>query len=644
MVKSHKKKSKKAHKAHKSHGSGESQSQGRQEPHSKTGASKSHHDTHKRKRSTRANDSFMWKTISIILAVFLIASIATGGFGMSATGNSIQNSADSITDQLSEKGIITPEQAQQTNDLIVEALTASDGKDSSQKGNEPVGDKLSVELYAMSQCPYGVQAEDAIIPAVKDLGEENFDLQIEYIATDNGDGTFQSLHGQPEVEGNIVQLCAGEHAPEKHLEFIQCMNENQDNIPDNWKSCAQDLNMPIDNIKSCYEGEKGKELLRTSLEKAQDADASASPTIFINGEEYNGGREELDFKRAFCSEFGENKPDACADIPEAIKFEMTVVNADDCENCNPEQIVATTKQLFPGVEIREVKATSEEGEKLIQKYDLEKAPSYIFAPEVTGTEMWKDEQFQQSFKEHDDGSYRLLDQVTGATYHLDEEKRDEQEALLENYPEANLEALDYSGDKPRLDYFVMAFCPYGNPADEAASELHELFGDKVEIVPHYIISSAGDNIQSLHGEQEGNQGVRELCALEELGKEAYFDFTLTVNDKCSSDNADSCWTDAAEAAGVDANAIEQCYEENRLEYAEQQDSLIQSIKTERQGQLTSPSASPTFLINGETYSGDRDADSLKSALCSEFGDAPAECEETLETNGSAASQPTDAAC
>ncbi|MGM5480872.1 MAG: hypothetical protein ACQESE_00510 [Nanobdellota archaeon] len=647
MVKSHKKKNNKTHTTHESHSSGGSHSHDSHKSHAKK-SSPSHHSTtkHKAKKpsSNEAQNAFAWKTISVIMAILLIASIATSGFGITASADDIRSSADDITSTLTEKGIITPSQADQTNSVIVETLSATEKKEKPSKSSGSVDEKVPVELYVMSQCPYGVQAEDAIIPAIQDLGEENFDLQIEYIATDNGDDTFSSLHGQPEVEGNIVQLCAEEHAPEKHLDFISCMNKDMNAIPGNWESCAKDMNMPVEEIRTCYEGDEGNNLHRASLQRAQAADASGSPTIYIGGERYNGGREELDFKRAFCAEFENEKPAACADVPEPVKFEMTVLNSEECDNCNPGQIVATTEQLFPGVEIREVEATSEKGQEMIEKYDLEMAPAYIFAPEVINTEIWKDEQFQLSFKEHSDSSYRLLDQVTGATYYLDEEKRAEQEAMMENYPKANLEALGATGDKPRLDYFVMAFCPYGDPADEAASKLFDLFGDKVEIVPHYIISQSGDSIQSLHGEQEGNQGVRELCALEELGKEAFFDFTLAANDMCSSQDADSCWTEAAEAAGVDEEAIKQCYEENRLAYASEQDSIIQSVKSERQGQLTSPSASPTFLINGKTYSGGRDADSLKNALCSEFDNAPSVCDDIIETSDSATAQPAAGQC
>ncbi|MFW5865989.1 MAG: DsbA family protein, partial [Nanoarchaeota archaeon] len=503
---------------------------------------------------------------------------------------------------------------------------------------------ITVTMYVMSQCPYGVQAQDMIIRAVKDIGEDNVDLQTEYIASDNGDGTFQSLHGQSEVKGNIVQLCAEQYAPEKHLDLIMCMNENYNNIPDNWKSCAEELNMPVENIKACYEGNEGEDLLRKSLEKAQNAKATGSPTIFIDGELYEGGRQETDFKRAICTAFEGKKPKACNDIPEPTSVDVTVLNARDCDNCNTQAIIATTKQLFPGAKIYTVEATSDEGKELIETYDLKKAPTYLFSSSVSDTQMWKQEEgLEQSFIKHDDGSYRLLDQATGATYYLDEAERQEQEELINTYPEKNMEVLEASGDKPRLDYFVMAFCPYGNPADKSASELYEAFGDKIEIVPHYIVSVSGDNIQSLHGEQEGNQGVRELCALEELGKEAFFDFTLAVNDKCSAQNADSCWRDAAETAGVDTEAIASCYEENRLQYAKKQDSTIQNVSVLRQGQLTPPTASPTFLINGKTYSGQRDTNSIKSALCDEFETAPAVCEEVIKTDNSVA-QPSSGEC
>ncbi|MFW6378389.1 MAG: DsbA family protein [Nanoarchaeota archaeon] len=581
--------------------------------HKKRQHHESQHESHKTSHQHKPTKKSLskrvrtWQAVTVILAFLFLASLATGGFGFDMPKLSMPD-------------------------------LGTAGQDTA------VDSPVSVTMYVMSQCPYGVQAQDTMIPAVQDIGEDNVDLRTEYIASDNGDGTFQSLHGQSEVEGNIVQLCAEQYAPEKHLDLIMCMNENQDNIPDNWKSCAEELNMPVEDIKGCYEGSEGKDLLRESLEKAQNAEATGSPTIFIDGERYEGGRQEADFKRAICTAFEGEKPKACSDIPEPTSVDVTVLDAKDCDNCDTQAIIATTKQLFPGAEIDTVEATSDEGKELIETYNIEKAPAYLFSSSVSDTQMWKQEEgLEQSFIKHDDGSYRLLDQATGATYHLDEAERQEQEALKESYPKENMKTLNASGDKPRLDYFVMAFCPYGNPADESASELYEAFGDKVEIVPHYIVSVSGDSIQSLHGEQEGNQGVRELCALEELGKEAFFDFTLAANDQCSAEDADSCWKDAAESAGVDTEAIASCYEDNRLQYAKEQDSTIQNVSVLRQGQLTAPTASPTFLINGETYSGERDTNSIKSALCNEFETAPAVCEEVIETDNSAA-QPSAGEC
>ncbi|MGM5480108.1 MAG: DsbA family protein [Nanobdellota archaeon] len=317
---------------------------------------------------------------------------------------------------------------------------------------------------------------------------------------------------------------------------------------------------------------------------------------------------------------------------------MTVITDSGCENCEQiiEQIVQISEQqLFTNTtfEVTTVDASEREGEDMIQQYGLTKAPSFIFEKEIANTAGWTETpQLPQSFTELEDGSYKIMDEAIGATYYLDEEKQEAQEAKLENYPQDNLQALGYEGDKPRLDYFVMAFCPYGNPADEAAGELYDLFGDRVEIVPHYIISVNGDSIQSLHGEPEGNQGVRELCALKELGEEAYFDFTLAINDKCTAQDVDTCWEETAQEAGVDVSAIKNCYEENRLDIAQEESQTIENVVTEQQGSLVPPTASPTFLINGKTHSGSRDAESLKTALCQEFeGTLPAECEEVVSS-------------
>ena len=66
----------------------------------------------------------------------------------------------------------------------------------------------SVELFVMSFCPYGVQAENAMGPVVDLLGSKA-DIKIRFIATVNGatPDTVRSLHGLSEAKEDLRQLC-----------------------------------------------------------------------------------------------------------------------------------------------------------------------------------------------------------------------------------------------------------------------------------------------------------------------------------------------------------------------------------------------------------------------------------------------------
>ncbi|MBW3018628.1 hypothetical protein KY329_00385, partial [Candidatus Woesearchaeota archaeon] len=61
--------------------------------------------------------------------------------------------------------------------------------------DETPEESARIDLYVMSQCPYGIQAENAM-PDVKEKLGEALELNIEYIGAEK-DGAFASLHGQP---------------------------------------------------------------------------------------------------------------------------------------------------------------------------------------------------------------------------------------------------------------------------------------------------------------------------------------------------------------------------------------------------------------------------------------------------------------
>ncbi len=197
----------------------------------------------------------------------------------------------------------------------------------------------------------------------------------------------------------------------------------------------------------------------------------------------------------------------------------------------------------------------------------------------------------------------------------------------------NKKALGFEeNSKPRLDYFVMSFCPFGNPADENAGKIHAVFGDSVEVVPHYIVNLDNKNgYNSLHGVQEAHQDIRELCVLENYGKDKFFEFTLASNEKLTSEDADTKWQSVAWETGVDVNTIANCEQSKGLEIAKKEMQVSNDTKVKGQNGVGSISGSPTMLVNGEKVG--NSASVIQKALCDSFkeGERPSACEQDIES-------------
>ena len=309
------------------------------------------------------------------------------------------------------------------------------------------GQTISLHLYVRSQCFHCKQVEDAIVPVLVKFGPA-LDFQLDFIARDLGNGKFQSINGESEVAGNIVQLCAQEHEPDLWMGFVSCMNRDKGAIPANWRTCSAQLGLNTDAIGQCYAGEEGKQLLSDSVARADEVGAWESPTIYLNGDPYIGGRETIDFIRAICQEFTEDKTE-CENLPacgshtdctvdpwkvgwcekpntdeaecvyrDPVELEIIVLNDKTCAGCNTSSIIQTSRQLFRGAKIRGVDVSSEEGKNLISEYGIEKVPSYIFSSEVVNTFSWMaNNNLAPEFQKAGDG-YRLRDEITGASHYV----------------------------------------------------------------------------------------------------------------------------------------------------------------------------------------------------------------------------------
>jgi hypothetical protein len=193
-------------------------------------------------------------------------------------------------------------------------------------------------------------------------------------------------------------------------------------------------------------------------------------------------------------------------------------------------------------------------------------------------------------------------------------------------------------ENPEVMLFTQSFCPYGNQAEDIMKPVVELLGNQVEVEPHYVLY---ENYQgggpdycidedskycSMHGIAELNQDVRELCVYENQN-DKYWDFVSQVNNDCSVNDVESCWEGAASQVGVNVGSVQSCFDNNALDYAKAERELNTELEV---------SASPTLLINGVRYSGERSPEAFKTAICSGFENQPEACNETLESSTQAA--------
>lgn len=209
------------------------------------------------------------------------------------------------------------------NGQEIPAYISGDGKNffpkviSMEKANQKEvskTDKPSVELFVMSYCPYGLQAEKGILPAINLLGSKiDFKLKfVDYI-----------MHGDKEIDENLRQYCIQKSAPAKLNEYLDCFTKQ-----DNASACLASAKIDSSSLAVCVSQTDAqfkvkakaadKNQWRTPSFPPFDVDQAdntkygvqGSPTLIINGTVVSPARDPQSFLASICSAFN-NAPGEC---------------------------------------------------------------------------------------------------------------------------------------------------------------------------------------------------------------------------------------------------------------------------------------------------------------------------------------------
>lgn len=168
-------------------------------------------------------------------------------------------------------------------------------------------------------------------------------------------------------------------------------------------------------------------------------------------------------------------------------------------------------------------------------------------------------------------------------------------------------------DKPKVELFVMSYCPYGTQMEKAILPVVSALKDKIDFKLRFTHFT-------LHGEKEDTEDFRQLCIREEQGTKLlpYIQCILNSTDPYAPADVNQCMKNT----GIDTNKVDSCMKTKAVDYYAVDSELSQGYGVQ---------GSPTLVINGVQASSARSPSSVLSTICSAFNNEPTECNSNLPT-------------
>lgn len=177
-------------------------------------------------------------------------------------------------------------------------------------------------------------------------------------------------------------------------------------------------------------------------------------------------------------------------------------------------------------------------------------------------------------------------------------------------------------DKPVVELFVMAYCPYGTQIEKGMIPVMKALGTKADIKVKFVN-------YAMHGKKELDENMTQYCISKEQGGKfiPYLECFLKAGD------SPACLKETS----VDQTKLSACVSATDKQYkvsevfAKGESAWGSTFPPfniyEAENKKYGVQGSPTLVINGEQISAGRDAASLAGAICGAFTDGkkPAEC-------------------
>ncbi len=186
-------------------------------------------------------------------------------------------------------------------------------------------------------------------------------------------------------------------------------------------------------------------------------------------------------------------------------------------------------------------------------------------------------------------------------------------------------------DKPVVELFVMAYCPYGTQEEKGILPVVNTLNNKIDFKVKFCD-------YAMHGKQEIDEQLNQYC-IETEQADKFLSYL-----KCFLDAGNSA--DCLKSTGINQAKLKTCVTTTDNKYKVTANFNDQSTWLSGQYPLFdvykddntkyAVQGSPTLIINGVQASAGRDASSLLKAVCDAFETPPEECNTQLSTTAPSA--------
>ncbi|MCZ7648409.1 MAG: hypothetical protein M5U26_24645 [Planctomycetota bacterium] len=347
-------------------------------------------------------------------------------------------------------------------------------------------ERLTLEFWTMSECPFCEEARADVQQVVEALGAR-VRFEPHFVVSRAPDGTFRALHGPRELEENKVQALIWKYYPEKFFAWLAWRKDRRE-AP--WEDGARELGILRARIAGALATGEADAILEADRLLALRRQVQGTPTLVLGNRIYEGDLERLKLLSALCGMLREPHPEACAGAPKcffdaqcrkrgfvgrcldagtpaarcdfsqpAVKVGAEVLVEPHALWSNHEAILEILVGYLPGLAWREIDPHTEAGRALVEQYGIERFPAYLLDENASTEERFAANLGQATAKQ---GERWLVKPQTSGAHRL-----------------ANRERV-----RGRADLFVSRFTRNGQEAVDAALALLDELPDKPDLRIH----------------------------------------------------------------------------------------------------------------------------------------------------------------